>query len=184
MLSEVWEFLKHPQNRVLDLTPADKKNRFAKLLLLAVSFSLLSGILLGVITALFHLDFGTHAAEKLLQEFSALTIFFLAVILAPALEELLFRGPLVFFKTPKSFKLAFYISILLFGLIHLTNFEDLNGQYWAAPIVVLPQLFAGTFLGFIRIRQGLPWSILLHAAHNFVLVGPLLLAKLFDIPVT
>lgn len=183
MLREVWEFLKHPQNCVLDLTPADKKNRFAKLLLLAVSFSLLSGILLGVISALFHLDFGTHTAEKLLQKFSSLTIFFLAVILAPALEELIFRGPLVLFKTPKSFKLAFYASILLFGLIHISNFEDLHGHYWAVPFLVLPQLFSGLFLGFIRIRQGLIWSILLHTMHNLVLVGPLIIFKLFDIPV-
>lgn len=183
MLKEVWEFLKHPENRNHECGPAKKKQRFGWLLLWAVSFSILSGILLEGFSTLFHLDFGTHAAEKLIAEFSALAIFFLAVVLAPLLEELLFRGPLSWFKNEVYFPYAFYISVLLFGLIHISNFENLNGHYWAVPLLVLPQLCAGVFLGFIRVRHGLIWSILLNAAHNLVLVGPILVFKLLDMPI-
>lgn len=182
MLKEVWQFFKYPENIILDASSYEKKQRFLRLLLFTVIFSILSGILLELLSALFDLDFGTHAAEQLLEQFSATAIFFLAVILAPLLEEFFFRGPLVFFKNPTTFKYAFYASILLFGLVHISNFEDLNGHYWAVPFLVLPQLCAGVFLGFIRVRQGLISSILLHAAHNLVLVGPIIVFKLFDIP--
>ncbi len=183
MLKEVWEFLKYPENLILDIDAAQKRKRLGQLLFLAVSFSLLSGILLEAIASVFHLDFGAHAAEKLMEEFSVLAIFFFAVILAPLLEELIFRGPLGLFKNRKSFAYAFYISVLLFGMIHISNFEDLNGHYWAVPFMILPQLCAGTFLGFIRVKQGLIWSILLHAGHNLILIGPFIFFKLLDIPI-
>jgi membrane protease YdiL (CAAX protease family) len=183
MLKEVWEFLKYPENQTLDIDSAEKWKRFIKLLLLAVSFSILSGILLEGIATLFQLDFGTHAAEKLMEEFSIVAIFFLAVVLAPLIEELLFRAPLGLFQNRMTFVYAFYISILLFGMIHISNFEDLNGHYWAVPFMILPQLCAGTFLGFIRVKQGLIWSILLHAGHNLILIGPFIFFKLLDIPI-
>lgn len=182
MLREVWEFFKYPENIILETSLAEKKQRFVWLLLLAVSFSILSGILLEGISSLFQLDFGTHAAEKLIQEYSAWAIFFLAVVLAPLIEELLFRGPLVLLKNRKNFTYAFYASVLLFGFIHISNFDTINGHYWAIPFLILPQLCAGIFLGFIRVKHGLIWAILLHAAHNLVLVGPLLVYKLLDIP--
>lgn len=183
MLKEVWEFLKYPENNILETSASQIKQRFLWLLLLTVSFSILSGILLEGISSLFHLDFGIHAAEKLIAEFSALAIFFFAVVLAPLLEELLFRGPLVWFKNRNSFRYAFYVSVALFGLTHISNFENLDGLYWAVPLLVLPQLCAGVFLGFIRVRHGLIWSILLHAAQNLVLVGPILVFKLLDMPI-
>ncbi len=182
MLKEVWGFFKYPTNIQLQPSTAEKKQMFTWLLLLAVSFSIFFGIFIEGISYLFNLDFGSHAAEELFNEFSTLAIFVLAVIFAPVIEELLFRGPLTLFKNPIYFKYAFYSSILLFGIIHITNFENINGQYWAVPVLVLPQLCAGVFFGFIRVKLGLLWSMLLHAAHNLVLIGPVIILKLLDIP--
>ncbi|NNJ39218.1 MAG: CPBP family intramembrane metalloprotease [Flavobacteriaceae bacterium] len=70
------------------------------------------------------------------------------------------------------------MSVLLFGAVHLLNFEYEVGFYGLAIFLILPQLSAGVFLGFIRVKMGLGWAILLHAFHNFMLLSPFLLLKL------
>ena len=98
-------------------------------------------------------------------------------IVAPIIEELLFRAPLTSFKKPKSFKIAFYSFALLFGLIHITNYELSTKIILLSPILILPQLLGGGYLGYIRVRFGLRWSILLHATFNFLILN---LEFLFD----
>jgi len=182
MLNEVWEFLQYPVNQKLELDGQKRNTLFLRLLFLTVSFSIALGLLTGAISLIFNLDFGNHAMDELLKNYSPLSIFFLAVILAPVIEELIFRAPLAAFKNPIYFKYAYYISIILFGLLHISNFEALDGQYWAIPLLVSPQVSAGIFLGYIKTKLGLFWSMLLHATHNFILVGPVLIYLLLDIP--
>jgi len=182
MLKEVWEFLQYPVNQKLELDSQERNTVFLRLLFLTVGFSIALGLLMGSIAMAFHLDFGDHAVDDLLRNYSPLKIFFLAVILAPIIEELLFRAPLTAFKNPTYFKYAYYTSVLLFGVIHISNFEGLDGQYWAIPLLVSPQVSAGVFLGYIRTKLGLFWSMLLHAAHNLILVGPILVYLILDIP--
>jgi membrane protease YdiL (CAAX protease family) len=182
MLNEVWEFLKHPINQKRELENQERNALFFGLLILTVFFSIALGLLIGGISLVFNLEFGNHAADELLKTYSPVMLFFLAVVLAPVLEELLFRAPLTIFKNPTHFKYAYYISIILFGTLHISNFEALDGQYWAIPLLVSPQLSAGVFLGYTRTKLGLLWSILLHAAHNLILVGPVLIYLLLDIP--
>ncbi len=182
MLKEVWEFLQYPVNKKLELDSKERNVLFLRLLFFAVSFSIALGLLTGAISLAFNLDFGDHAVDELLRNYSALALFFLAVIAAPVIEELIFRAPLTAFKNPIYFKYAYYASILLFGLLHISNFDGLDGQYWAIPLLVSPQLSAGIFLGYIRTKLGLLWSMLLHATHNLVLVGPVLIYLLLDIP--
>jgi membrane protease YdiL (CAAX protease family) len=183
MLNEVWEFLKHPVNQRLKLENQERTILFFRLLVLTAFFSIALGLLIGGISIVFHLEFGNHAVDELFKAFSPHKIFFLAVVAAPVIEELLFRAPLTVFKNPIHFKYAYYISVILFGALHLSNFDGLDGQYWAIPLLVSPQLSAGAFLGFIRTKLGLIWSILLHAAHNLVLVGPVLIYLWLDIPI-
>jgi len=116
------------------------------------------------------------------EDYSAVMIFFFAVLLAPVLEEFIFRAPLGLFKNSKNFKYAFYISVLLFGLIHIGNYDNIEGYYWLIPVLVAPQISAGIFLGFTRTKLGLLWSVLLHAAHNLILIGPFIILKLLEIP--
>lgn len=65
-------------------------------------------------------------------------------------------------------KVVFWAVVLLFGLIHLDNYDlELIPWYLYFP-TVLPQLIGGVFLGIVRIRFGFLWAILLHAAFNLV----------------
>ena len=62
---------------------------------------------------------------------------------------------------------------LLFGFVHITNFDFTTSVLLLSPILVLPQLLVGGYFGYIRVRFGLQWSILLHGSYNcfFILLS-------------
>ncbi|MBU1372132.1 MAG: CPBP family intramembrane metalloprotease [Bacteroidetes bacterium] len=62
----------------------------------------------------------------------------------------------------------FYFLSILFGFLHMTNFIDGVPDYlvFLAPIFTFHQVIAGISLGYIRIRNGLFWSIILHCIFN------------------
>ncbi len=66
------------------------------------------------------------------------------------------------------FPLIFYASAVLFGLIHVFNY---SAPGLAHLPLVLPQLWAGLTLGFLRLRIGLPAAMLVHAVSNGLAVG-------------
>ncbi|WDF54877.1 CPBP family intramembrane glutamic endopeptidase [Mucilaginibacter sp. KACC 22063] len=73
--------------------------------------------------------------------------------------------------TNLAFKSIYWISCALFGLLHITNFGTFNWKIaWAYPFFVIPQLLLGCILGFIRIKDGLIWAIMVHCLVNFILV--------------
>lgn len=111
-------------------------------------------------------DMDDHAMEKLVRSMSKMKLFLFTVIAAPLIEESIFRAPITLFNKGKTFKIAFYIFAIAFGLIHLSNFTLTNNVLILAPILVAPQIILGGYLGFIRVRFGLIWSILLHASYN------------------
>lgn len=59
----------------------------------------------------------------------------------------------------------FYLSAIVFGLIHLTNYID-AGPWWYGPILVLPQLIGGLTFGYLRIRCGFWYAVLAHTLTN------------------
>lgn len=78
------------------------------------------------------------------------------VVLAPVVEELIFRGVIFsgFQRIYPSF-LAIFFSALLFALFHLN------------PWQLLPTFLLGLLLGYVRLRSGsLLAAILTHALHN------------------
>ncbi len=185
MIDEIWNYVKNPRYyEYLDLTSQEKRNVFFKILMLTVAFSFILGIAMGIITSLVGADLGEHGMELILKKYSLFVIFLLVVVIAPLIEELIFRAPLALFKNSRFFKIAFYASALLFGAIHLTNFEIFTDYFWLAPVLVAPQTAAGFFLGFIRVKLGLIWSILLHAAHNAILLSPMIFLKLIGESIT
>ncbi len=70
------------------------------------------------------------------------------------------------------FGIIFYTSTIIFGLIHIFNFSNIMGYFYLIPFLVLPQILAGYFLGFIRINYGFVYAILVHAAYNLLLLLP------------
>lgn len=65
--------------------------------------------------------------------------------------------------------IASYFSIIAFGLVHITNYNSLTiSQVPYIVFLILPQLFAGIILAFIRLRYGFAFSILYHVANNSI----------------
>ncbi|OAN46114.1 hypothetical protein A6A03_13305 [Chloroflexus islandicus] len=61
----------------------------------------------------------------------------------------------------------YYVSVIVFGLLHLTNYTTV-GAWWFAPLLVLPQLIGGFIYGYVRIRIGFWYAVLLHMADNLL----------------
>lgn len=71
------------------------------------------------------------------------------------------------------YPVIFWLYGMAFQLIHIGNFQSSGWETMLLPLLVLPQLFLGLLLSYIRLRQGLLHSMLLHALLNgfFCLVG-------------
>ena len=145
--------------------------KFSKLLGISLVTGFAFAIVIGVITETGLLTIENHAMEDIMDQFPLSFVFFMAVVLAPLLEEVIFRAPLTLFKKRKSFKVAFYTFTIIFGLVHISNYEMTTQILLFTPILVAPQLFLGSYLGFIRIRFGLLWAIALHATFNGILMS-------------
>lgn len=79
------------------------------------------------------------------------------------------------------FPFIFHLSAIIFGLMHLSNFEHVNNYFLAIPLVS-SQLVSGYVLGFTRMKFGLIYSMGLHAVWNFIVSLPILImiiSKLF-----
>ena len=171
--NELLKYIKHP---VLEEDANKATNyrlqKFWHLVAISLITALISLILIGLVDKLGLVNLAEdHKTEELLQSFSKVTVFFLIVVLAPLLEETIFRAPLIAFKKGLQFRVAFYTIAIIFGFIHITNYEISTNVLLLSPILVLPQILLGFYLGFIRIRFGLLWSIALHAIYNGILTG-------------
>ena len=67
--------------------------------------------------------------------------------------------------------------------MHISNFEMTKQVLLFSPLLVAPQISVGFLLGYIRVRFGLIWSMALHACYNMVLIVPVLIMQLLDIPI-
>lgn len=183
ILAKVWKFTKAPTYKSLDHVPNPLKVRIVAALL---QWGIVIGVTIGIINqwlmGLLKMDLGEHAIEKFLENYPFVTLFLMAVVIAPAIEEILFRGPMIWFKNKTYFRYIFYASVLLFAGVHLTNFEMSRQVYYMAPLLVAPQLILGVFLGYVRVKLGLLWSICLHSLYNGILITPIFLYKFLNFP--
>lgn len=159
------------------------KYRFNKVLHLLV-ISLITAIILIIPLSVFEelgwLTTENHAVEEMIKKLPIPMVFLFAVVLAPVFEELFFRAPITLFKGKNSFRIAFYVFAIVFGLIHISNYDLDNNSLLFAPVLIIPQIVLGGYLGYIRVKFGLQWSMLLHACYNFILLAPSLLIKYFE----
>lgn len=68
-----------------------------------------------------------------------------------------------------AFPFIFWGTALLFGAMHAANFAP-GFPIWAMPVVVLPLIFVGAVLGFVRMRFGFLIGILFHSGYNALVV--------------
>jgi len=63
-------------------------------------------------------------------------------------------------------------SIILFGLMHVSNYSPLQWPIiWIYPLYVVPQLFMGWLISYIRFKNGFVWGIALHCIINSMAMG-------------
>ena len=181
MIRRLFDFFKRPNYKIdKDLDLNQKFTITLKLALLALLVSISLGMIIGLLEHLTDIELGRHALDELFKEYSPGFIFLVVVVLAPVLEELFFRGPMYFFRRSRYFGFVFYFLTLAFAFYHITNFEITPLILYLSPLLVAPQLIIGLLLGFIRVRLGLQWAMLLHSIYNLLIIGPIIMIKLAD----
>ena len=73
----------------------------------------------------------------------------------------------------RAFPFVFWGSALLFGMLHLANYDG-GLSHPVLLLAVVPQFLVGAVLGYVRMRFGLLAAIGFHAAYNGVLIGLML----------
>jgi len=140
-------------------------------------------ILISGIQALGIIDTDDHAVMEMLKNESVFFMILFAVIAAPLIEELIFRAPITLFRRVdrSDFKWLFYLFAFIFGAVHISNYGVTLTTMLLLPILTGPQIIAGMFLGLIRVKVGLLYSILFHALYNGALMIPsIIFMKYFD----
>jgi Type II CAAX prenyl endopeptidase Rce1-like len=72
------------------------------------------------------------------------------------------------------YKWIFYGSSFLFGVLHLSNYKFSWVIVALTPILVLPQIFGGVLLSYIRVTYGFWRGVLGHFMYNLFLLTPIL----------
>ncbi len=170
-LDELIKYLKNPVlEKDLNQNFLYRCKLFISLLVISLSISFFISIINGILTSLNIIGDNKHITDDFLKDTSGLELLFFAAVLAPIVEELIFRAPLTLFKQKKIFRIAFYTISIVFAYVHIFNFEINKNVLLFSPLLVAPQFLVGLIFGFIRIRLGLFWAISLHSCYNAILI--------------
>lgn len=170
-------FLRNPvleKDRESDFV--EKFTQFILLFIACFTISVFLSIIISIIYESGLIENDYHAFDNL-KDLESYKILLIAAVGAPVIEEIIFRGPLVLFKNPKVFKIAFYVLAVLFGYVHISNYQIDTQILLFSPILVAPQMILGLIFGYIRVRFGLLWAIAMHALYNGFLVSLFLISK-------
>jgi Flp pilus assembly pilin Flp len=83
----------------------------------------------------------------------------------------------------KIYPALIYITVLTFGFAHLTNFSNPIDLIWFAPLINLPQLWAGALFTYVRVKFGFLFTTAFHMIYNAVAVSPILTLYAFGIDI-
>ncbi len=156
----VWFFL---LRRVFRPRGSEARRAGEGLVICAAALPLVYGA--GVLMQAFGLDEVQSSVEEIAQRRPGWIVkAVLAVIVAPVVEEVLFRGCVYpALRAIHGWRPALLVSAVLFGLVH------------AVPAVILPMVLFGLALGWLAERTGsLLAPIVAHAAFNGLTVATLL----------
>jgi hypothetical protein len=147
-------------------------------------------LLILLIQQISNLDLDNHAVSDLSNQFGMIGLILLGGIISPFIEEIIFRLPLNYrrnylFKLVgtvvgkrrvknfwfKYYTVFFYLFIIAFGLVHISNYKDESlAILILSPILVLPQIIGGTIMAYLRMKLGFFWGFLQHAIFNSALL--------------
>ncbi|MDR2828381.1 MAG: CPBP family intramembrane metalloprotease [Acholeplasmatales bacterium] len=156
-----------------------KKKHWSIIALINIAIALAGTIALNFVINAFSNLINYHAPESVNQStidsLSSTTLGFimmlvLSVVLAPIVEELVFRKSIFgLFKNKKYNWIPLIISSILFGLIHVTT-ELFSGDYKSLLFNGVSYIGTGLIFGYIYIRndKNIWVNILAHAGYNFI----------------
>lgn len=225
---EIFEFLKRPRAFVTvrnDTFISRIKEFFLTVILMYLTLFIITFFLKCIDYCLnYYFDFSFYKTinSQQLKSFKNFSFFYI-VLIAPLIEEIIFRLPLslkkehiiislsllttiffggnvakwgqieiiVFFKIiffilliiyifykinlshltnikENYFKYFFYVLTIFFGLLHVTNFLKYipNNFKLLSILFIIPQIVLAFFSGYMRIKNGFFWSVLMHIIFN------------------
>jgi uncharacterized protein (TIGR03435 family) len=192
------DFLKQPADKQDSIQTGKRRTRvFFSLLVIDLLLMLAITPVISMVDTMGWVNMDNHATTKLIAQFPLWQVFVLAVLIGPLIEEIIFRFFLryrrnflihfiISLSSPKrrdsvesfferywslGFPVIFYVSAVLFALIHLSNFEYSPSIWLFAPVLVAPQFIAGLINGYIRVKYNFMLGYSMHAAHNLIFVG-------------
>lgn len=188
LFKNILNWISNPDETTLKLSFREKLILLLKILLLDML------IIIPLVGLIYQIHFYVVKLKQPLIDIQPLFLFLGMVLIAPIIEEFIFRFPLKYKRnyiaqllnwiTQKRFekkggsiyKYFVYLMIMAFGIIHLTNFENRELLFYVlAPIIVGSQLIGGVTLSYTRVKLGFIWSVALHSAFNlFMLLSSLI----------
>lgn len=186
-------FLRKPNLKTYKSLPTSQK--FATILILLV-LNLIFVRIWFLIFSLFCKDPELFSMKISLVEMGFQKLLLLGCLIAPFMEEFIFRFPLKYkrnyifllfssmfisrydnkannYKIKRfyriNFGIFFYFMALFFAIVHFSNYNHTQELLLYLPFLVLSQFFIGLILGFVRIKFGFLWAVFYHALYNFIL---------------
>ena len=191
-------FLKSPREEIdlLQKNLHKIKNLFL-VLLIDILATLVILLIINFFESLKLITTENHKLLELIELYPLWVIIFLGVLFIPFIEEIIFRLHLRFrnFYIAKiiiyliyvtgikerekiqnsaeniwqnRYGIIFYFTAILFGLVHLTNYDYSINILIFFPVLILPQFTVGLLSGYLRVRFGFIWGFFLHALHNAI----------------
>ncbi|KEY20324.1 CPBP family intramembrane glutamic endopeptidase [Kaistella antarctica] len=174
VLGDFYKFLLKPNDHQLQLKLKDK----FRLILILMGFEILVTLVV-ILPLLYLIDFLSPLKQDRIdysETFVYLLVLFVFVV--PLIEEVIFRLFLSYRRVnlviskeswTKLFPYLVYIPTLIFGFLHLGNFNNDNALFYIlSPLVILSQLFGGLVISFIRVRLNFFYSTFYHFIWNFL----------------
>jgi len=83
--------------------------------------------------------------------------------------NLLKRNPEIETAIAKRQKIITIVSVVLFGLVHIVNIENLHWELALLyPVYALPQMISGYVCSVQRLKLGFVWGLLFHSTINLM----------------
>lgn len=199
--TDLMSFLKNPVDEAgPKKSKYEKFKTLVSLLIIEIPLMAVLILLISGFETLGLVDPENHKILDMIKSYPVVLLLLLTVVIGPFIEELIFRLYLryknnyalhflisivsitgaqneqkaeTFFISlwKKKYKFIFYFSAVIFGLIHISNFEFSYTILLLSPILVAPQIILGLIIGYTRVRNGFISGLLLHSFHNAIFVG-------------
>ena len=66
----------------------------------------------------------------------------------------------------KNISYIFYLSSIIFGLLHIFNFDNFEKNIYFSLLIAIPYILGGFIFGYVRIVYGFRWAYFLHSFNN------------------